>query len=226
MHCYSCSPTTASYTTSAGWCGIATPTSAPAPSAFSPACRTMASLVMAQAARGGLLLYWQRLGDCTRQLRATDGKDRRRVINGRHTHELLGMDRDDLMRCSSSGSSSPAPTPTPAAMHIEHEALHPTCDRMEAVPGMDVWDGGCDQQRRPALVARRVNAPGTSVPRAEQPDQIVSTPSPAAASSPPRISARQSARCGISGGRAVCAGAGPGIAMAFCSSRSLISMRR
>jgi hypothetical protein len=38
----------------------------------------LASLVMAQAARGGLLLYWQRLGDCTRQLRATDGKDRRK----------------------------------------------------------------------------------------------------------------------------------------------------
>ena len=56
----------------------------------------LASLVMAQVARGGLLLYWQRLGDCTRQLRATDGEDRRRVINGRHTHELLGMDRDDL----------------------------------------------------------------------------------------------------------------------------------
>ena len=102
----------------------------------------------------------------------------------------------------------------PAAMHIEHET------------GMDVWDGSCDQQRPPALFPQRVNAPGTSVPRAEQPDQIVSTSSPAAASSPPRISARQSARCGISGGRAACAGAGPGIAMAFCSSRSLISMRR
>jgi hypothetical protein len=50
---------------------------------------------------------------------------------------------------------------------------------------------------------------------AEQPNQIVSTTSPAVAAPLPRISARQSARCGISGGQAACAGTGPGFAIAL-----------
>ena len=69
------------------------------------------------------------------------------------------------------------------------------------------WDGSCDQQRRGARRARGERA-------AEQPNQILSTTSPAVAAPLPRISARQSARCGISGGQAACPGTGPGFAIA------------
>ncbi len=130
----------------------------------------LASLVMAQAARGGLLLYWQRLGDCTRQLRATDGKDRRRVINGRHTHELLGMDRDDLMRCSSSGSSSPAPTPIRRRCTSSMRRSMRRGDRMEAdlTPGPAYHvPSSLIRSSRPRRLPRPLRRPGSA--RASRP---------------------------------------------------------